>query len=87
MGRIGHKRVKCVKFVHPESCKACEMCLFSLPRWRLANDFASNYQFPNYPTLDDSHHQDSSIFSRESQHKPSFVTGILGGGVYRNYKF
>ena len=27
-----------------------------------------------------SHHQDYSIFSRESQLKPSFVTGILGGG-------
>ena len=26
-----------------------------------------------------SHHQNYSIFSRESQPKPSFVTGILGG--------
>ena len=32
------------------------------------------------PSQDSSHHQDSPIFSRESQAKPSFVTGILGGG-------
>ena len=31
-------------------------------------------------TQDASHHQGYSIFSRESQPKPSFVTGILGGG-------
>ena len=33
------------------------------------------------PTQDASHHQDYSMFSRESQKPPSFVTGILGGGV------
>ena len=32
------------------------------------------------PTQDSSHHQDYYIFSRESQPKPSFATGILGGG-------
>ena len=32
----------------------------------------------NYPTPSDSHHQDYSIFDRESRPKPSFVTGILG---------
>ncbi len=31
-------------------------------------------------TQDASHHQDYYIFSRESQPKPSFATGILGGG-------
>ena len=31
------------------------------------------------PNQVDSHHQDYSIFSRESQPKPSFVTGIPGG--------
>ena len=33
-----------------------------------------------YLFQDASHHQDSSIFSRESQPKPLFVTGILCGG-------
>ena len=33
------------------------------------------------PSQDASHHQDYSIFSRESQPKPSFATGILGGGT------
>ena len=32
----------------------------------------------NPPT--NSHHQDYYIFSRESRTKPSFATGILGGG-------
>ena len=32
------------------------------------------------PTQDSSHHQDYYIFSGESQPKPSFATGILGGG-------
>ena len=30
--------------------------------------------------------KDYSIFSRESQPKPSFVTGILGGGVDLRYR-
>ena len=34
----------------------------------------------NYPPTSKSDHQDSYLFSRESQPKPSFVTGILGGG-------
>ena len=37
------------------------------------------------PTQDASHHQDYYIFSRESQPKPSFNTGILGGGVDPKY--
>ncbi len=32
------------------------------------------------PTQDSSHHDDYYIFSRESQPKPPFATGILGGG-------
>ena len=32
-----------------------------------------------------SHHQDCYIFSRESQPKPLFVTGILGGGLDPRY--
>ena len=32
------------------------------------------------PTQDSSDHQDYYIFSREFQPKPSFATGILGGG-------
>ena len=36
------------------------------------------------PTQDASHHPDYSIFSRESQPKPSFVT-LLGGGVDQSY--
>ena len=36
------------------------------------------------PTQDASHHQDYSIFSLEPPPKPSFVTGILGGGVDQN---
>ena len=34
----------------------------------------------NYPPPSNSHHQDYYIFNMESQPKPSFVTGILGGG-------
>ena len=33
------------------------------------------------PAQDSSHHQDYYIFSRESRTKPSFATGILGGGT------
>ena len=33
------------------------------------------------PPPSKSHHQDYYIFSRESQPKPSFATGILGGGT------
>ena len=32
-----------------------------------------------YPPPSNSHHQDYYIFSGESQPKPSFATGILGG--------
>ena len=39
------------------------------------------------PTQDASHHQDYYIFSRESQPKPSFVTGILGGGYTEDIVF
>ena len=41
-----------------------------------------NLQLPPPPS--DSHHQDNSIFSRESQAKPSFVT-VTGLGVDRKY--
>ena len=41
----------------------------------------------NYPPPSNSHHQDYSIFSRESRTKPSFVTGILGAGVRQNISF
>ena len=37
------------------------------------------------PLPSSSHHQDYSICSRESQPKPSFATGILGGAEYPNY--
>ena len=33
------------------------------------------------PPPSNSHHQDYYIFSRGSQPKPSFATGILGGGT------
>ena len=33
------------------------------------------------PAQDSSHHPDYYIFSRESRTKPSFATGILGGGT------
>ena len=39
-----------------------------------------------YPRTSNNHHQDYSIFSRDSHPKPSFVTGILGGGVDRRYE-
>ncbi len=35
---------------------------------------------------DSSHHQDSYIFKFGDLYKPSFATGILGGGVYPNYR-
>ena len=39
------------------------------------------------PSQDSSHHQDYYIFSRESQPKPSFATGILGGGTPQNIAY
>ncbi len=36
------------------------------------------------PPPSNSHHQDYYIFSRGSQPKPSFATGILGGGTTQN---
>ena len=39
------------------------------------------------PAQDASHHQDYNICSRESQTKPSFATGILGGGDNPRYCF
>ena len=38
------------------------------------------YKLDLPPTQDCTHHQDYYIFSRESRPKPSFATGILGGG-------
>ncbi len=44
--------------------------------------FEYNLQLP--PPASDSHHQDYSMNSRESQAKPSFVT-VTGLGVDRKY--
>ena len=38
-----------------------------------------------WPPHSNSHHQDYSIFGRESQPKPSFATGILGRGPHPKY--
>ncbi len=38
-----------------------------------------------WPPPSNSHHQDYYIFSGRSQPKPSFPTGILGGGPHPNY--
>ena len=46
---------------------------------------ANTYISWNYPPPSNSHQQEYSIFRRESQPKPSFVTGILGGGVDQTY--
>ena len=41
----------------------------------------NNYILGCPPSQDASHHQDYCIFSRGSRTKPSFATGILGGGT------
>ncbi len=55
-----------------------------------SNGWEKNHQLDiwNYPPCSNSHRQDYSIFSRESQPKPSFVTGILCvGGRLKWYLF
>ena len=40
-----------------------------------------------YPPASNSPHQDYDIFSRGTRDKPSFATGILGGGVDPRYQY
>ena len=52
--------------------------------FEMIHETIGNQPFETYllelPPTSNSDHQDSSIFSRESRTKPSFVTSILGGG-------
>ena len=49
--------------------------------FKMSGIYCSNLDRP--PTQDSSHHQDDDIafFRKESQHKPSFATGILRPGI------
>ncbi len=79
MGYVSFREGKWVvsrKPKHPIGCLAIFIARY-IGAWY---DHWQLYQLGLPPTQDSSHHQDCHIFSRESQAKPSFATGILGGG-------
>ena len=79
----------------PVSCTALVVVVPALPLGRGSCESAAWWFFPtidgseirpttwdvNKEALNRYHHQDYYIFSRGSQPKPSFATGILGGGT------